>query len=353
MIGRIAIVVAAMLPMCAPLALAQPPVAIALHGGAGTITPARMTPELAEAYHTILDQAVERGHERLLAGAAGEAVVIEVVQLLEASPLFNAGIGAVLTWEGRHELDASIMHGREREAGAVAGVRTVASPIALAARVMTHSPHVLLTGEGAEAFAVEQGFPVVDNASFSTEDRRAQWRAFRARAEGEAALQQGAEKFGTVGVTVLDSAGNLVAGTSTGGMTGKRFGRVGDSPIIGAGTWADNATCAVSATGHGEYFIRYHVAADICSRMRYRGISLDAAAAQVVLGDLVAAGGEGGIVAVDSAGNTAMVFNSEGMYRASIDATGRKVVAIYGEEVPSDAPAGVLESEGPEEGSVP
>lgn len=350
MMRRIVIAVAAMVLMHGVLAQAQPPVAIALHGGAGTITAERMTPELAQAYHAILDEAVALGHARLRAGAAGDAVVVEVIQLLEASPLFNAGVGAVFTWDGLHELDASIMHGRAREAGAVAGVRTVASPIALAARVMTHSPHVLLTGAGAEAFAVEQGFPVVDNASFSTEARRSQWRDFRARADAEAALQQGAEKFGTVGVTVLDSAGNLVAGTSTGGMTGKRFGRVGDSPIIGAGTWADNATCAVSATGHGEYFIRYQVAADICARMRYRGISLDAAATQVVLGDLVSAGGEGGIVAVDASGSTAMVFNTAGMYRASIDADGRKVVAIYSDTGADTAPSAASEAQGPKGG---
>ena len=286
-----------------------------------------MTDEQHAAYRRILEEVVATGHAQLMAGMPGEVVVVETIRLLEDSPLFNAGVGAVLTWEGEHELDASIMHGGTRNAGAVAGVKTVRSPITLAAAVMEVSPHVMLTGEGAEAFALSQGFEPVDNSTFTTERRQQQLEKLRAKT----ASGYPDAKFGTVGVTVLDAKGDLVAGTSTGGMTGKRFGRVGDSPIIGAGTWADNDSCAVSATGHGEYFIRYHVAADICARMQYQGLTLDAAASRVINEVLVEAGGDGGIVAVDKDGNTAMVFNTEGMYRASIDAAGTQVIGIYAE----------------------
>ena len=309
----------------------ETPVAIALHGGAGTIERGAMSEELEANYRAFLHDAITRGYEELREGRSGLDVVVGIIQMMEDSPLFNAGRGAVYTWEGTHELDASIMHGEHLDAGAVAGVSTVKSPIALARAVMEDSPHVMLAGAGAEAFALERGFDPVPAEYFTTERRREALEAYKANEQ--AGLKPEADhKFGTVGVAVLDQTGNLVAGTSTGGMTGKRWGRVGDSPVIGAGTYADNRSCAVSATGHGEYFIRHTVARDICARMQFGGVTLEEAASTVVMGELVAAAGEGGIVAVDPAGRVALVFNTPGMYRASIDAAGRKVVAIYGED---------------------
>ena len=308
----------------------ETPVAIALHGGAGTIERGAMSEELEATYRAFLDDAITRGYEQLLEGRSGLDVVVNVIQLMEDSPLFNAGRGAVYTWEGTHELDASIMHGENLDAGAVAGVSTVKSPIALARAVMEDSPHVMLASRGAEVFASEQGFDLVSPEYFATERRREALEAYKANEQ--AGLKPEADhKFGTVGVVVLDQAGNLVAGTSTGGMTGKRWGRIGDSPVIGAGTYADNRSCAVSATGHGEYFIRHTVARDICARMQFGGMTLEEASSAVIMEELVAANGEGGIVAVDPAGEVALVFNTPGMYRASIDAMGRKVVGIYGE----------------------
>ena len=308
----------------------ETPVAIALHGGAGTIERGAMSEELEANYRAFLHDAITRGYEELREGRSGLDVVVGIIQMMEDSPLFNAGRGAVYTWEVTHELDASIMHGEHLDAGAVAGVSTVKSPIALARAVMEDSPHVMLAGAGAEAFALERGFDPVPAEYFATERRREALEAYKANEQ--AGLKPEADhKFGTVGVAVLDQTGNLVAGTSTGGMTGKRWGRVGDSPVIGAGTYADNRSCAVSATGHGEYFIRHTVARDICARMQFGGVTLEEAASTVVMEELVAAAGEGGVVAVDPAGRVALVFNTPGMYRASIDAAGRKVVAIYGE----------------------
>ena len=313
---------------------AKMPVAIVIHGGAGTILKENMTPELEAAYLAKLEEAVRHGHALLKAGAPGEKAVIETIQILETSPLFNAGIGAVYTYDGEHELDASIMHGGTLNAGAVAGVKTIRSPIAAASAVMNHSPHVMLSGSGAEAFAESQGLEPVRNTLFDTERRKEALDKAKARMESAGIShggQQGNERFGTVGAVVLDAEGNLVAGTSTGGMTAKRFGRIGDSPVIGAGTWADNASCAVSATGHGEFFIRYHVAADICSRVKYQGVSLMEAADTVINSVLADVGGDGGIIAVDSKGNIAAPFNSAGMYRAKIDTDGNVSVGIYGE----------------------
>ena len=308
----------------------ETPVAIALHGGAGTIERGVMSEELEATYRTFLDDAITLGYEQLLEGRPGLDVVVNVIQLMEDSPLFNAGRGAVYTWQGTHELDASIMHGENLDAGAVAGVSTVESPIALARAVMEDSPHVMLASRGAEVFASEQGFDLVSPEYFATERRREALEAYKANEQ--AGLKPEADhKFGTVGVVVLAQAGNLVAGTSTGGMTGKRWGRIGDSPVIGAGTYADNRSCAVSATGHGEYFIRHTVARDICARMQFGGMTLEEASSAVIMEELVGANGEGGIVAVDTAGGVALVFNTPGMYRASIDAMGRKVVGIYGE----------------------
>lgn len=307
------------------------PIAIAIHGGAGTITKANLSEQQAQQYRAKLEEALRAGYAQLEAGKDGQFAVISAIQILEQSPLFNAGIGAVYTYAGEHELDASIMHGAERLAGAVSGVKTIASPIAAAQAVMNHSVHVMLSGSGAEEFAQEQGLAQVDNHIFDTERRfKSLQKAKRAIADSQTELLEFQDyKFGTVGAVVLDQQGNVVAGTSTGGMTAKRYGRIGDSPIIGAGTFADNDSCAVSATGHGEYFIRYQVAADICARMAYQGLTLQAAADKVVNEVLVEADGSGGVIAIDKAGNIAMPFNTEGMYRASIDIHGKMSVAIY------------------------
>lgn len=310
----------------------EPDVAIAIHGGAGTILKENMTPEREKAYLSKLEEAISHGYALLKAGAPGEQAVVETIQILESSPLFNAGIGAVYTYEGEHELDASIMHGGSRNAGAVAGVKTIRSPIDAARLVMNESPHVMLSGKGAEAFAEAKGMAPVDNTLFDTQSRKAALERVKARMEKagiDMGGQRGNERFGTVGAVVLDTDGNIVAGTSTGGMTAKRFGRIGDSPVIGAGTYADNDSCAVSATGHGEYFIRYNVAADICARVKYQGQSLSNAANTVINGVLAQAGGDGGIIAIDAKGNIAMPFNSAGMYRASIDTQGNLTVGIY------------------------
>lgn len=307
------------------------PVAIALHGGAGTIERDRMSAEAEAEYRSFLDKAISDGYQQLLAGQEGLDVVVAIIQRMEDSPLFNAGKGAVYTWEGQHELDASIMHGALMDAGAVAGVTTVRSPIALARAVMEQSPHVMLASRGAEQFAAELGIPEVSADYFSTERRKRALESYKAR------KQAGVEpevdyKFGTVGVVVLDSKGNLAAGTSTGGMTGKRWGRIGDAPVIGAGTYADNRSCAVSATGHGEYFIRHTVARDICARMQFAGQSLQDAAESVIMDELMVAGGDGGIVAVDADGHVSMVFNTPGMYRASVSGSGEKRIGIFGDE---------------------
>lgn len=314
-----------------PVNAEEAPVAIALHGGAGTIERARMTSEQELTYRKFLDAAIEEGYRQLKAGEPGLDVVVSIIQRMEDSPLFNAGHGSVYTWEGHHELDASIMDGRELDAGAVAGVRTVKSPIALARAVMERSHHVMLASEGAERFAAERGFEKVPEGYFDTERRQKSLEAYK-RARQAGVTINPDYKYGTVGVAVLDSEGNLAAGTSTGGMTGKRWGRIGDAPVIGAGTYANNASCAVSATGHGEYFIRYTVARDICARMELAGETLTEAANVVVHDTLVKAGGDGGIIAVDAEGNVALRFNTPGMYRASINASGEKVIGIFGDD---------------------
>ena len=312
--------------------LGKTPVAIAIHGGAGTILKSSMTPEKEADYKRVLTQAVQHGYALLQKGEKGEVAVVETIKILESSPLFNAGIGAVYTFDGEHELDASIMHGGSKNAGAVAGVKTIRSPIEAALLVMNESPHVMLSGRGAEDYAKENGLEQVDNTVFDTEFRKQALDKAKARMQQVSSgygSQQGNERFGTVGAVVLDQEGNIVAGTSTGGMTAKRYGRIGDSPVIGAGTYADNESCAVSATGHGEYFIRYNVAADICARMKYQGLTLNDAANTVVNDVLVKAGGDGGVIAIDAKGNVAMPFNSAGMYRASVDINGEVKVAIY------------------------
>ncbi|MDQ3389292.1 MAG: isoaspartyl peptidase/L-asparaginase [Gemmatimonadota bacterium] len=314
---------------------------IVIHGGAGTMTRAGMTPEREAEYRAALTAALQAGHAVLAAGGGSLDAVTAAVRLMEDSPLFNAGKGAVFTHEGKNELDAAIMYGPTRAAGAVAGLRRVKNPIDLARAVMERSPHVMMIGEGAEGFAQAQGIELVLESYFHTDAR---WQSLQRTLEqeragaGTAALPDGASeipgsddrKFGTVGAVALDRQGNLSAATSTGGMTNKRWGRVGDVPVIGAGTYASPG-CAVSATGHGEFFIRYTVARDICARMEYQGAGLEAAANTVVMDVLVDAGGEGGVIAMDSRGNHAMPFNSSGMYRGYMGSDGRATVAIFKE----------------------
>jgi beta-aspartyl-peptidase (threonine type) len=325
--------------LLAPNALAQnandnAKFSIAIHGGAGTITRESMTPERERAYTAKLTEAINAGHAVLANGGTSMDAVVTAVQIMEDSPLFNSGRGAVYNWDGIHELDASIMNGATREAGAVASVKTVKSPIALARKIMEESVHVMLSGEGAETFAKEQGLELVDNSYFNTEWRYESLQRMKKQVGNPQDKQAWATmddnfKYGTVGAVALDKQGNLAAATSTGGMTGKRYGRVGDSPIIGAGTWADNASCAVSATGHGEYFIRYQVAADICSRMKYQQLDVVTAGDTVIHDVLLPAGGTGGVIIVDKDGNVHMPFNTEGMYRAKRVANQPVEVAIY------------------------
>jgi beta-aspartyl-peptidase (threonine type) len=303
-------------------------VAIAIHGGSGIVTRSEMAAEREAAIREVLEASVRAGHRLLLQGASSLEAVRAAVNVMEDSPLFNAGHGAVFNADGEHELDASIMDGATLEAGAVASVRHITNPIDLALRVMTDSEHVMLMGEGAEAFARQHGFEMVEQSYFDTEFRREQLHKIKAREIAREAGSGRDEFYSTVGAVALDMRGNLAAGTSTGGTANKRFGRVGDSPIIGAGTYADNAGCAVSGTGHGEFFMRFVVAYNICNRVAL-GASLQDAADAVVNDVLVRARGEGGAIAVDREGNIAMPFNTEGMYRASIDAGGKLSVAIY------------------------
>ncbi len=306
-------------------------VAIVIHGGAGTITRASMTAEKEASIRAILKASLQAGYQQLQAGAAGTAAVTAAINVMENSPLFNAGHGAVFNAAGKNEMDASIMEGAGLNAGAVASVSHIKNPIDLALKVMTDSEHVMLMGEGAEEFARQQGFEMMDPGYFYTDFRWQQLQRIKAR---EAASRKAAQQdqqdqwFSTVGAVVLDQHGNLAAGTSTGGTSNKRWGRVGDSPIIGAGTYANNASCAVSATGHGEFFIRYVVAYNICNRVEL-GTPLAEAADKVINDILVKAGGEGGVIAMDHDGNITTPFNSEGMYRASIDTDGNMTISIY------------------------
>ncbi|HWL39159.1 MAG TPA: isoaspartyl peptidase/L-asparaginase [Gemmatimonadaceae bacterium] len=330
--------------MLAPSASAQSNArfGIVIHGGAGTIRRESLTPAMEKAYRDTLRIALRRGYDILARGGTSLDAVEAAIRVMEDSPLFNAGKGAVFTSAGTNELDASIMDGRTLGAGAVAAVQRIRNPITVARLVMEKSPHVMMVGGGAEEFARLQGAELVETRYFRTERR---WREYeRRRAEADSArgaLGPGADdpdsfgapgtdgKLGTVGAVALDKAGNLAAGTSTGGTSMKRFGRVGDAPIIGAGTYANNASCAVSATGDGEFFIRNNVAADICARMRYTGVSLQQAADDVVMKVLVAQRGDGGVIAMDAKGNIATPFNTSGMYRAWVDSGGATVVKIF------------------------
>lgn len=300
---------------------------LAIHGGAGTISRASMNPEKEAAYKAGLESALRKGWQSFQNGGSSIDMVEAAVIELENNVLFNAGKGAVFTHEGTHELDASMMEGLHLEAGAVAGIQHTENPVRLARLILENSDHVLLTGAGAESFARSNGIPYVDNSIFSTDFRREQLE--EALIENKVTLDHTEKKFGTVGAVALDKAGNLAAATSTGGMTNKQFGRVGDTPIIGAGTYANNETCAVSCTGHGEYFIRYAVAYDVACLMKYKGYSLKEAADTVVLKTLKDAGGEGGLIALDVHGNAALPFNSEGMYRGTLMEDGSMITAIF------------------------
>lgn len=304
--------------------------ALAIHGGAGTLPRAEISPQRRRQYEEGLNAALQAGYAVLEAGGSSLAAISSAVVSLEDNPLFNAGRGAVFTLDGRNELDASIMSGRTLGAGAVCGVLHIKNPVLLARSVMEQSEHVMLAGAGAEEFALGAGFSLVPQSYFYTEERWRQLERIRGGDQQLSALT--ISHVGTVGAVALDSKGDLAAATSTGGMTGKRFQRIGDSPIIGAGTYADNRSCAVSATGHGEVFIRAAVAHDICARMRYGGRSLSDAVREVVLQELTALHGEGGVIAVDARGEISMEFNSEGMFRASRRSGEDPVVAIYRNE---------------------
>lgn len=324
---------------------------IAIHGGAGTLDPAQMTPERRAEYEAALQKALDAGAKVLAEGGSAMDAVKAAIMPMEDSPLFNAGKGAVFTWEGTNELDASIMDGRDRSAGAVAGVKTVRNPILLADTVRTDSEHVFLIGAGAEAFAASKGFAVTPPEYFATEARL---RALeRMKADKLSALDVD-HKFGTVGAVALDQNGNMAAGTSTGGMTGKRWGRVGDAPLIGAGTYADNRSCAVSATGWGEYFIRVGVAHEICARLRatkeVNALLADPAAADddmktevaqyiadAVMADVKELGGDGGVILVTPEGHAIFSFNTSGMYRGRATSEGVNEVAIFGGEEKASA----------------
>ncbi|MDX2133773.1 MAG: isoaspartyl peptidase/L-asparaginase [Saprospiraceae bacterium] len=303
--------------------------ALAIHGGAGVILREQMSADREKAYRNALDTALSIGEDILRANGSALDAVEATIRFLEDCPLFNAGRGAVLSYEGRCELDASIMDGATQKAGAVGGVTTVRNPITLARAVMERSPHVMLTGKGAEAFAIENGIDTVGADWFLTPERWESWQKAKAR-DGRSGSATGEEpgKFGTVGCVALDKQGNLAAGTSTGGMTNKRWNRIGDTPIIGAGTYADNAFCAVSCTGHGEFFIRYAVAHDVWALMAYKGWSLAKAADQVIRKKLVEKGGEGGLIAVDKNGDITMPFNTPGMYRG-FARPGARAVAVF------------------------
>jgi L-asparaginase / beta-aspartyl-peptidase len=288
---------------------------IAIHGGAGTLPRTDMSAEAERRYRNGLQEAIDAGFAVLQGGGTSMDAVTRAVVLLEDNPLFNAGKGAVFTLDGRNELDASIMDGSTLKAGAVCGVTRIRNPVTLARAVMEKSERVMLAGTGAEEFAAAQGFSFVPQSYFYTPERWQQLERIRRGDAGLSALT--ISHIGTVGAVAVDAQGRLAAATSTGGMTGKRYQRIGDSPIIGAGTYADNRSCAVSATGHGEVFIRTVVAHDICARMRFGGRSIGAAVREVVLGELPPLGGEGGVIAIDARGEIAIEFNSEGMFRAS------------------------------------
>jgi beta-aspartyl-peptidase (threonine type) len=311
--------------------------AIVLHGGAGTILKENMTPELEKQYLAKMDEALEKGYDTLSKGGTCADAVVVAIKVLEDSPLFNAGKGSVFTADGKNEMDAAMMDGKTLKSGAVAGVHKIKNPITAAKCIMETSQHVMMTGEGAEQFAATCGCAFADSAYFFDEKRYKQ--LLKAKQSEKTELDNGSgdkkdpdvkdKKHGTVGVVALDMYGNICAGTSTGGMTNKKYGRVGDSPIIGAGTYANNKTCGVSCTGHGEYFIRTVAAYDVSALMEYKGYTLEKAANEVVNIKLKNMGGEGGLIAMDAKGNITMPFNTAGMYRAYKKSDGKKELLIY------------------------
>ncbi len=312
---------------------------LVIHGGAGNITPAIMNKEQEEQYTEGLKQALDKGYSVLHGGGTAVDAVVTAISVLEDNPLFNAGRGAVFTKKGLNEMDAAIMDGSNLAAGGIAGVRNIKNPIKLAKEVMLHSGHVFLSGSGASEFALNQGIEMAPDEYFFNKSRYDQWIEIRdsdfyqldhKEDNLKGPLPNTDHKFGTVGAVACDIHGNLAAGTSTGGMTNKRFGRIGDSPVIGAGTYANNKTCGISCTGHGEYFLRAVVAYDVSCLMEYRGLSLKEACATVVKDKLVKFGGEGGLIAVDAQGNFDFCFNSAGMYRGMRNSKGEEIVAYYG-----------------------
>lgn len=322
------------------MSIHKSPITLVVHGGAGTVLPANLSAEKEKAFKQTMAEALNAGYDLLAKGAACCEAIVEAVRIMEDSPLFNAGRGSVFTHEGTNELDAAIMRGSDLAAGAVAGVGNIKNPIEAAYKVMTQSAHVLLAGRGAEQFAAEQGIEIVNPHYFFTEERYRQLRlivdtqqvALDHAAGNTNEMLPPEHKFGTVGCVALDLQGNIGAGTSTGGMTNKRYGRIGDTPIIGAGTYADNSTCAVSATGHGEYFMRSLAAFDIAALIRYKGLTLDEAAREVILQKLRKMGGEGGVIALNRLGEISMVFNSPGMYRGYMKEKGKLVTSIFRQE---------------------
>lgn len=292
--------------------------ALVLHGGAGNMNFESVPEHYQELFKHALDSALQLGLDVLKEGGKSIDAVEVVIRCLEDNPLFNAGKGSVFTSEGKNELDASIMTGQDLNAGAVAGVTDIKHPISAARAVMEKSPHVMMAGQGASVFAEKVGLEIVDPSYFYTKNRFESYQKAIAK-----------DKNGTVGCVALDKAGNLCAGTSTGGMTNKKYGRIGDSPIIGAGTYANNATCGVSATGHGEYFIRWTVAHQISVLMQYKGYDVEAAAREVVENTLVDVGGDGGVICLDSFGRPAMITNTSGMFRAYGNSEGERIVAIF------------------------
>lgn len=333
-----------------PNGVSTQPYGFVIHGGAGTIARSKMTPELEKEYRVKLEEALMAGFKILEAGGTSLDAIEVAIRIMEDSPLFNAGKGAVFTAEGTNELDASIMDGKTKMAGAVAGVKHIKNPIVLARMVMEKSPHVMMAGEGAETFAKQQGMALVDQKYFFTERR---WNDLQRIKQEEKEKEQKdknktdkpakqtsellnyadlpVNRFGTVGAVALDKHGNLAAGTSTGGKTNKKFGRIGDAPIIGAGTYANNNTCAVSATGDGELFIRSAVAYDISAMMEYQARTLDSAA-KISLDKVKALGGEGGVIGIDKFGNVTLSFNSDGMYRGYVGPNGKPVIKIFKDE---------------------
>jgi len=308
----------------------KPSYALVIHGGAGTISRGNMTEEMEKAYREALAEALDAGERILMEGGDAIDAIEAAIIIMEDNPLFNAGKGAVFNHEGRNELDASIMTGQDLDAGAIGSVTNIKNPIKAARAVMTQSPHVMMVGKGAETFAAQVGLEIVDPSYFFTESRMKNLERAKEREKAKE-KQDAATRHGTVGAVALDSKGNIAAGTSTGGMTNKRYNRIGDAPIIGAGTYASNETCGISATGHGEYFIRLSVAYAIHAQMKYAGKSIEDAAHDVIHQQLENLGGDGGIVGLDHNGQIVMTFNSEGMYRGYA-LPGKRYVGIYEDE---------------------